>query len=69
MAAVKEQVTEVLLGSTQEPHLSQLSKATFLRHARKDEETGEDFLSEEEFIAAITPANEDYVWTALFKLP
>lgn len=61
MATIKEQVKESLLGSTQEPQLSQQSRTTFLKHAIKDEKTGEYYMTELEFINAIAPASEDYV--------
>lgn len=59
----KEVVKEKLLGSEQvgEVQLSALSKATFNRNARKDEESGELVMGEEEFINAIAPEGEDYV--------
>lgn len=61
MATITEQVKESLLGSTQEPQLSQLSRMAFLKHAVKDQETGEYYMGEHEFINAIAPASEDYV--------
>jgi hypothetical protein len=61
MATVTEQVGEVLLGTTEEPQLSQLTRAAFMKHAQKDETTGEYFLSEEQFIDAVAPESEDYV--------
>ena len=62
MATVKEEVREVLLGSTEEPQLSQLTRAAFMKHAHKDE-SGEYFLNEDEFITAVAPEGEDYVST------
>jgi hypothetical protein len=61
MATVKEQVGEALLGTTQEPQLSQQTKAIFMKHAVKDEQTGEYYLGENEFIDAVAPESEDYV--------
>src|SRR5690242_15407239 len=61
MAALKEEVREVLLGTTDEPQLSQLTRAAFMKHAQKDEATGEFFLNEESFIDAVAPESEDYV--------
>ena len=61
MAALKEQVGEVLLGTTDEPQLSQLTRAAFTKHAQKDEATGEYFLNEDAFIEAVAPESEDYV--------
>jgi solute carrier family 25 aspartate/glutamate transporter 12/13 len=60
---VKGVVKESLLGSEQQANVqvSAQSKATFDKNARKDEESGELFMGEEEFINAIAPASEDYV--------
>jgi solute carrier family 25 aspartate/glutamate transporter 12/13 len=61
MANVKESVKASLVGVKQEPQLSQQIKSNFMQHARKDEETGEFYMSEEQFINAIAPKHEDYV--------
>lgn len=61
MATVKEQIKESLVGTIIEPSLSTDAQATFLRKAKKDEETGELYMTEEEFVDAIAPENEDYV--------
>lgn len=63
MAALKEEVREVLLGTTDEPQLSSLTRAAFMKHAQKDETTGDFFLTEESFIDAVAPESEDYVST------
>jgi solute carrier family 25 aspartate/glutamate transporter 12/13 len=63
MATVKEQVGEVLLGTSEEPQLSQLTRASFMKHALKDESTGDYYLGENEFIEAVAPESEDYVST------
>jgi solute carrier family 25 (mitochondrial aspartate/glutamate transporter), member 12/13 len=60
MAAMAGSVKESLVGTTQEPQLSQEVKANFMKHATLDEE-GELYMGQEEFIDAIAPANEDYV--------
>lgn len=60
MATVKEQVGDALLGTTQEPQPSQQTKAIFMKHAVKDEQTGEYYLGENEFIDAVAPESEDY---------
>ncbi|ORY19720.1 mitochondrial carrier domain-containing protein [Clohesyomyces aquaticus] len=60
MATVTEQVGEVLLGSSEEPQMSQVMRAAFMRHAVKDEATGQYFLGENEFIDAVAPEGEDY---------
>lgn len=59
----KEVVKEKLLGTEQAPEiqLSALSKQTFDKNARKDAESGELVMGEEEFINAIAPEGEDYV--------
>lgn len=61
MATVKDQVSEALLGTTEEPQLSQQTKEVFLKHCVQDSESGEQYLGEEEFINAIAPESEDYV--------
>jgi solute carrier family 25 aspartate/glutamate transporter 12/13 len=61
MAALSEQVGEVLLGTTDEPQLSHRTRAAFMKHAKKDEATGEYFLNEDAFIEAVAPESEDYV--------
>ena len=61
MAAIKEQVTEALLGTEQPAQLSTQTRAAFMKHAIKDEETSEFYLGENEFIDAIAPESEDYV--------
>jgi solute carrier family 25 aspartate/glutamate transporter 12/13 len=63
LSKTKEVVKETLLGSEQvvEVQLSAQSKATFDKNARKDAETGELFMGEEEFINAVAPESEDYV--------
>ncbi len=61
MATVKEQIKESLVGTTVEPSLSNDARATFERKAKRDEETGELYMTEEEFVDAIAPENEDYV--------
>lgn len=60
-ATVKEAVKESLVGTTREPQLSQLTKQTFNKHARKDADTGELVMTEGDFVDAIAPKNEDYV--------
>lgn len=60
---VKDQVGEVLLGTSEEPQLSQLTRAAFMKHAVKDGATGDYYLGENEFINAVAPESEDYVNT------
>jgi hypothetical protein len=61
MPSVTETVKASLLGTSEEPQLTQQIKANFLKHARKDETTGELYMTEEDFVDAIAPAEEDYV--------
>ena len=61
MATVTEAVKETLVGITIEPELSQEVRATFDRYSIQDEETGERYMTEKEFVNAIAPINEDYV--------
>ena len=61
MASVQEAVKESLLGTTREPELSTQTRAAFERNSKKDEETGEYFMTEHEFVDAIAPEGEDYV--------
>ncbi|KAJ4366610.1 mitochondrial aspartate-glutamate transporter agc1 [Ascochyta clinopodiicola] len=60
MAALSEQVGEALLGTTDEPQLPQLTRTAFLKHALKDEASGEYYLTEDAFIDAVAPESEDY---------
>ena len=65
MATVTEKVQEALVGTTEEPQLGQIERATFLKHARQDE-NGEHYLDEESFVNAVAPESEDYVSTPRF---
>ena len=67
MATVKEQIKESLVGTVVEPSLSTDAQATFERKAKRDEETGELYMTEEEFVNAIAPENEDYVSSIVKK--
>ncbi|KAF2837815.1 calcium-binding mitochondrial carrier protein-like protein Aralar1 [Patellaria atrata CBS 101060] len=60
MNAVKEQVSEVLLGTEEQPGLSKSALDTFEKFATKDEKTGDLYLGENEFIDAVAPESEDY---------
>lgn len=63
MSNIKATVKESLIGSSddQSQPVPQQMKANFYRHARKDEQTGELFMSEEDFVNAVAPVQEDYV--------
>ena len=66
--SLAESVKETLVGTTIEPQLSQQFKATFERHARRsDVEGGEPFMTEEDFVNAIAPKDEDYVRAPLLS--
>jgi solute carrier family 25 aspartate/glutamate transporter 12/13 len=62
LTKAKEIVKEKLLGTEEigDVQLSALSKATFEKNARKNDE-GELLMGEEDFINAIAPEGEDYV--------
>lgn len=66
MASVKEQVGEVLLGTSEEPQLSLVMRQTFLKHAKKDD-NGEPYLEEDNFVEAVAPESEDYVSGARWR--
>jgi solute carrier family 25 (mitochondrial aspartate/glutamate transporter), member 12/13 len=61
MATVAESVKESLLGTSVPEQLSPSSRTTFLKHARRDEETDELYMGEEEFVNAIAPPDQNYV--------
>ena len=59
-AAVKES----LLGSeltTNDVQITAQSKETFEKVAKKDAETGELYMGEQEFVDVVAPIGEDYV--------
>jgi solute carrier family 25 aspartate/glutamate transporter 12/13 len=58
---VKEGVKESLLGVEEDPQLLDVTRAEFARHATKDEDTGELYMTEKEFVDAVAPEGEDYV--------
>ena len=60
MATIGESVKESLLGTTMPTHLSDDSRANFVKFAKVDE-NGDLYMQEEEFINAIAPPEEDYV--------
>ena len=61
MSTIKASVKESLLGVEKEPDLSLQTKANFDKHARQDENTGESYMTEEDFVNSIAPASENYV--------
>ncbi|KAI7180548.1 hypothetical protein KC360_g133 [Hortaea werneckii] len=60
MATATERVKESLLGVEEDPSMSQPNRGSFMQHAIKDEQTGEEYLTEQGFINAIAPEGEDY---------
>ena len=60
---VKDVVKETLLGAevVQDVKITAQSKATFEKNARSDAESGELYMSEEDFVNAVAPVGEDYV--------
>ena len=61
MATVGEAVKESLVGTTREPQLSAQTKASFDKNAVRDVGSGELYMTEEAFVHAIAPKDEDYV--------
>ena len=69
VTAAKEKVKESLIGvedDQQQP--SDQIREEFMRHAAKDQESGELYMGEAEFVNAIAPVDEDYVSTAFPSL-
>lgn len=56
-----QNLKEQLVGRSSETPLSAHVKAHFMQHARVDSESGELYMTREDFINAIAPKNEDYV--------
>lgn len=56
------------MGSTREPELSAQTKAVFDRNSRTDEQTGEVYMTQDDFIRAVAPEDEDYVSRSEFIL-
>ena len=61
MSSVKDAVKESLMGKTDEHQMSHQIKSNFYHHSHKDEQTGELFMTEDDFINAVAPKQEDYV--------
>lgn len=62
MADVKGSLKSSLVGtSSPEPTLTFQIKSHFQRHSTTNKETGEQYMTEEDFINAIAPKHEDYV--------
>ncbi|EEP77032.1 hypothetical protein UREG_01881 [Uncinocarpus reesii 1704] len=61
MAQVKEAIKASFVGTPEpESPLSTQVKSHFMQHARKDSETGDLYMMEEDFINAIAPKHENY---------
>lgn len=60
---VKDGVKETLLGVEDELQTSDQTRSEFMQQAHKDEETGEWYMGETEFVNAVAPVGEDYVST------
>lgn len=58
---IAQGVKESLVGSEQDGQPSAQIRSEFSKHAIKDEETGEEYMGETEFVNAIAPIDEDYV--------
>lgn len=70
MSSVKEAVKQSLMGSSDdELRFSHQIKANFYHHARKDDQSGELYMLEDDFINAIAPKDEDYVSPCLLFYP
>lgn len=65
MATVTEALKEKVLGTELEPQLSAQTRNNFLQYAKKDEASGEYYMTESEFVDAIAPEGEDYVSTII----
>jgi hypothetical protein len=62
MAGVKGTIKASLVGaSAPEPPMTKQIQSSFLQHARIDDKTGDLYMTEEDFINAIAPKQEDYV--------
>ena len=67
MATVTEQATEKvkekLVGKEEDAQqpLPEQARVEFARYAVKDEESGEQYMGQKEFVDAIAPVGEDYV--------
>lgn len=67
MSTVTETVKQSLVGSSEQPQLSHQIKSNFNQYARKDEQTGDLYMSEDDFINAVAPKQEDYVSCSLHQ--
>ena len=61
MATVVDKVKEGLVGTDEGASLSAETRNEFMQNALQDEESGEYYLGQKQFIDAIAPEGEDYV--------
>ena len=61
MVILNDDDKEPMANLADEPQFSQQAREAFMRHARKDGQAGEYYLTSQGFIDAIAPASEDYV--------
>jgi predicted methyltransferase len=66
-ATIKESVKETLLGVEDEAQLPSQTRAEFMQHAKVDPESGDHYMTEEDFVNAIAPETEDYVRIILLR--
>ena len=60
---IAQGVKESLVGTEVDAQPSAQIRADFSKHAIRDEETGEEYMGQTEFVNAIAPPEEDYVST------
>ncbi|PGH18949.1 hypothetical protein AJ80_04276 [Polytolypa hystricis UAMH7299] len=60
MATMKESIKVSLVGAVSEPTPTSQIRSHFQRHAKADKESGELYMTEDDFIDAIAPKQEDY---------
>ncbi len=63
---IAQGVKETLVGTEVDVPASAAIRASFAQHAKKDEETGEEYMDQADFVDAIAPVDEDYVSTFPF---
>lgn len=61
MATATVAIKNSLLGTEIEPDVSVQTIATFEKHARRDDSTGDTYMNEDDFVNAIAPTTENYV--------
>lgn len=66
LESAKEATKESLIGVDLESQSSEQSHTEFMQHAKKDEDTGEYYMGEKEFVDAVAPEGEDYVSITYF---